>query len=143
MEIFAEILKDLIEKSGLSLRKIATLTGISSSQLSRYLKNTIPNTPNAIILANFFHCSLNYLFGLTNVNDFKPYNSFNLKNFLLKYQTALKSHNLSHFKFCQNHNLNESSLRHWQNGETPTLCTIIKIADALDVSIDYLIDAKH
>jgi transcriptional regulator with XRE-family HTH domain len=138
METMIDTLKDLIIESGLSLRKIEEKSGIPSSQLSRYLKGTIPSLNVTIRIAKFFECSIDYLCGLSE-NKGKILENYDLTKFIVRYLEALKENNLTHWKFAKSVNLSESCLRHWKSGETPKLETIYIIAKSLSVSMDYLL----
>jgi len=139
MEKFSEILKDLIDEKSLSLRTIEKETGIPSSQLSRYLKSTIPNLSTAVRLSEYFNCSLDYLFGLSDTKMQRKYKNIDLSKFVERYTNALKQNNTTHWKFAKTHNISEACLRHWKYGEEPRLSTLCIIAEYLSVSIDYLV----
>jgi transcriptional regulator with XRE-family HTH domain len=140
---FKENLKDLIDDKGLSLRKLAVESGVSASQYSKYLKGVIPSIDISIKIANYFKCTLDYLFGLTNTNDYKGEIIKDLSNFIDKYEKLLKDANTTHWKFSKKYNLSESCLRHWKYGQTPKMESIYLIAFNLQVSIDYLVENKN
>ncbi len=141
MENFKEILKDLIQESGLSLRSLEKASGVSAMQYSRYLKGSIPTINVVLKIAKYFNCSLDYLFGLDDNRNPNKYKNFNFKidKFINNYQMLLKANNISHYKFAQNNNFNESIIRHWKAGKTPRLDIIYTIATKLGGSIDELI----
>ncbi|MBQ8424901.1 MAG: helix-turn-helix transcriptional regulator [Clostridia bacterium] len=139
MENFNENLKYLIEDSGLSLRKLAKESGVSAMQYSRYLHGSIPTIDITLKIANYFNCSLDYLFGLTNTNNYKNEIIIDINNFVFKYEELLKQSKISHWKFAKKYNLSESCLRHWKYGQVPKMESILLIATNLNTSIDYLI----
>jgi len=134
-------LKELCIEFGINLKRLAKEIGISDSLLYKYASSTtIPTVKNAIKIANYFNCSLNYLFGLSELdNQPNINNSFNTTTFYNQYDKLLKENNTSHYALCKNLNLTSSSLTHWKNGEIPYIDTLIKLATFFDVSIDYLI----
>ena len=124
----------------MSLRKLATLTNVSSTQYSSYLRNSIPKIDVAVRIADYFDCSLDYLFGLTDSRKTKDFKKYDMKVFVPRYEEALKINKLTHWKFCKESGLAESSLRHWKlYGENPSMESLIIIAEGLSSSIDYLI----
>ena len=143
MDKFSDILSDLIIENNCSLRELERRCGVASSQLSRYLKGTIPNVKVAMTLANYFECGLDYLFGLSDEKQNKFYANFDTYNFIKIYLDCLSKCNISHWKFAQKIGLNESCLRHWQAGESPNMSTLILIADNLGVSLDMFFEIKH
>lgn len=144
MERFREILKDLINETGLSLRQLEKVSGVSAMQYSRYLKDSIPTIDVIMKIAKFFNCSIDYLFGLDdnrNTNNYKTYD-YDISKFLPRYMELLKTNNISHYKFAQTQPFNESIIRHWQAGRVPRLDIIYIIANEFGSSIDYLIGRK-
>lgn len=139
MYIFQEILKELIAEKSISLRTLSKESGVSAVQYSKYLHGAYPTIDVAIKIANYFNCSLDYLFGVSNVNIFKTYKDYNIKDFVERYKKLLETNNTSHYKFAKTHNLSESCLRHWKYGQIPKIESLIIIAINLSSSIDYLI----
>ena len=88
---FNEVLEDLILEKNLSLRQLAKESKVSAMCYSKYLNGSIPNVKNAITIANYFKCSLDYLFGLSeerycnfkNQYEFLIFQNLFLKIFLL------------------------------------------------------------
>ena len=142
--IFNEILQDLIIENGnKSLRYIAREIGIGQSQLSKFLRGSLPEPKTAIQLANYFKCSLDYLFGFST--EFKELSSpliLDKTGFYPKYYDLLQKHNISHFKLSQKIDICETSLRLWKRGVLPQTLAIIEIADYFDCSIDFLLCKK-
>ena len=143
MDKFAEILKDLIEEKGLSLRKIAQASGVSANQYSKYLTGAIPTIPVAVRISNYFEHSIDFLFGLVeDEKNLKFNNSYDLSNFISKYENLLNINKITHWKFANKYGLSESSLRHWKYGDIPKLDSLFIIALNLSTSIDYLIGRR-
>ncbi len=140
MENFVDTLKDLIIDDGnKSLRELERLTGIGSSQWSKYLNGRIPSIDVCIRMADYFNVSVDYIFNLTDSKNHKNYKDKNLSMFLPRYEEVLKRNNTTNWKFCKENGLNESNWRHWKNGSEPRVDTLRIIADKLSTSIDYLI----
>ena len=86
---------------------------------------------------------MDYLFGLSDEKQNIFYANFDTYNFIKIYLDCLSKCNISHWKFAQKIELNESCLRHWQAGESPNMSTLILIADNLGVSLDMFFEIKH
>lgn len=138
MEKFSEILNDLIIDTGKSLRQIGLETGIPNSQLSRYIRNTIPKIDISLKLAKYFNCTLDYLFGLSE-NKGKFIDKYDTSKFISKYEEALEKCNTTNWKLSHKCNFSESGYRLWKHGTLPKMETLIIIAKNLDCSIDYLL----
>ena len=140
---FSDILSDLIEEKGLSLRKVAIESKVSAIQYSKYLRGNYPTVDVAVRIADYFNCSLDYLFGVSDQKHIVTYKGYDLSVFLPRYQNTLMENKITHWKFAKNYGLSESTLRHWKYGETPSIPSLILIATNLSVSIDYLIGRKN
>ena len=136
---FADILKDLIEDKGLSLRKLATESKGSAVQYGKYLKGAYPKIFVAERIANYFNVSLDYLFGITDNNTLRTFKQIDMTVFLPRYEEVRNKTGITHWKLSQNTELSESALRHWQYGDTPSIESLIIIATNLSTSIDYLV----
>ncbi|MBQ9790648.1 MAG: helix-turn-helix transcriptional regulator [Clostridia bacterium] len=136
---FSEILNELIDDKGLSLRKLARESGVTSSQLSKYLKGLMPTIEIAVRLANYFEVTLDFLFGVESENFFVEPIELDLDNFVNKYEKLLAEAKTSHYKIAKKTTLSESSLRRWRKGHVPSMDAFVIIADALSTSIDFLV----
>ena len=141
---FIEILKDLVDETGLSLRQLSKEIGVSVMQLSRYLRGSIPTIDATLKIAVYFNCSLDYLFGISQEKEEGKYKTtdYDISKFLHNYQKLLKENNLSNYKFMKDSDFDESVIRHWQAGAKPRLNIVYHIALNLGGSIDKLIERK-
>lgn len=141
MYSFKEILFDLMEDRGISITKLSKDLGIDDAVIYDYKNlNAIPLVENAVKIANYFDCTLNYLIGIDdNPKGYKFKKEYDSFLFLGRYLKLLKDNKISHYKFCKNSGVNESSLALWRKGSIPKLETLSKIAKYFYVSIDYLI----
>lgn len=136
---FSDILKELIDATGLSLRQLGKLSKVSHVQYGKYLAGSYPTHKVALRISNYFKVSFDYLFGVSTKNNYEPNRKINFTNFVSKYEKILKQNNITHYKFVQEFDLSESCLRHWKYGNKPTIANLIIIAKNLYSSIDYLI----
>ncbi len=141
MEIFAESLRELIAQSGLSIRQIAKESKVSGTQYGKYLRGASPTIDVAVRIANYFGCSLDYLFGLTEQRTYPKYvnEGYDLSNFLERYSKLLEHNKITHWKFARQYGLSESNKRHWLYGNKPSLESLLLIAFNLSGSIDALL----
>ena len=138
---FSENLLDLIIEKNVSLREVERKTGVASSQISRYIKNTIPSIDVAVRLASYFDCSLDYLFGLIDdhTNKFKT-SKYDLSDFVKKYVLLLEKNKTTNYKTAKANGFSESCMRRWKsNNQLPRLDIVAKIAQSLGSSIDWLV----
>ncbi len=123
----------------LSIAELARQTKMQYKIIADYIKElSTPNLYNAIKLASFFNCSLDFLVGISDEEDFGNYSTPTL-NFYEIYKKELKSQNITHYRLTKDTDINVNDVAKWKTGSTPTLYNLIKIADYLGVSIDSLI----
>ena len=65
-EGFFDRFQNLLEQNNLSFNKFASDLKISTSTCSKWKAGLIPNTPNLILVADYFCVSVDYLLGLTD-----------------------------------------------------------------------------
>lgn len=93
----------------------------------------------AVKLADYFHCSLDYLFGRTDadipVNITKDYPPFDEQ-----FRKVLTEQNISQYRLLKDNVISRGNINDWFHKKSiPNMKSIIKIANYLDVSMDYLV----
>ena len=138
MNAFQERLQDLLIENDLSRLQLSKKISISFETLNGYFnKNFYPELSVAIKLTEYFGCSLDYLFGLSD--EFKN-NDKNGLSFQDTLKNLLKENKLSPEKLMNALNMSEANYYRWQRGKTkPALNSLIEIAKYFGVSLDYLI----
>ena len=137
MNSFQESLNDLLKEKGISRLKLANAIGISSTTINGYFNNDYyPQIEIAIKMAKFFDCSLDYLFGLSNIKKIVNKNN---KSFFENFNFLIKQNNKSIAKTLKELQMSEYNYYRWKSGDFPKTINIISIAKYFDVSIDYLI----
>lgn len=91
-------------------------------------------------LANLFECSIDYLVGTSNINYENNKTCKSLPSFSERLSTILKNKDLSK-TLLRKENIISGSLHRsiFVRKSDPTIETLIKLADYLKVSIDYLV----
>lgn len=140
MTSFSERIKQLLEENEISAKKLGTILKINHTSMYDYLAGKYPSIENAVKLANYFNCSLNFLFGLDDYADETSWTqNYDATLFLERYTNLLKQNGISHYKVCKETKLNESSIRLWKKGKLPKIVSLVEIAKCLNCSIDYLV----
>ncbi len=138
---FGEHFVDIMKEQKLTNSEISRKTGIPTSRISNFAKNiNLPSVDNSILLANCFHCSLDFLLGREKRKDYIiETRVFDLETFLSKYKELLDIHKMSNRKLSDEININKSGLFHWQSGQKPQIKIALKIVDYFNCSLDYLL----
>lgn len=137
--LFSERLNELIFDKKITSELFAKEIGIDISNLYRYLrKESIPNLYNAIKIAKFFGCSLDFLFGLSE--DSSTLFNSEIKPFAIQFQTLLKKHNSTRYRLKKETSLAKQSIDDWYHGiRVPTIENLIILAQYFDCSLDYIV----
>ncbi len=98
-------------------------------------RNTV-SLPHALALADYFQCSLDFLFGRSETElDFAPQPAL---PFYERLRAVMKQKNISRYRFCIDLNMSNGNFTQWKRGVTPKIQSFIAIADYLEISLDYL-----
>lgn len=136
---FGERLKELLIEKEIKPSVFAKKLDIDLSLVYKYFKNVCkPSLINAINIAEFFNCSLDFLLGLTETYENTNYR-FN-KDFSIRFKTLLKEYSISRYRLEKYLNINHQRLDDWYYGKSlPSIDRVIILADYLDCTIDYLV----
>lgn len=139
MSKFSNRLKELIDEKELSLTALARETGIQQSNLSDFLaeKHT-PSFANFVALLSFFNCSAEYLLGRTELPTTEKL--YPVLPFHERLRAVMKECGISQTKMIKEMPVSSGALYKWVSGKAqPSTDTLIRLADFLDCSVDYLI----
>lgn len=138
LNFFGDCLAELLSLTGKSIKELSAATNIRLSRLYDFFnKKHIPSLENAIKIADYFECPLDFLFGF--VTDYKP-RTYSLRGTVCEQvKNAIDRSGMSRYQLHKKTDIDESQLLRWYSGkQTPSLVSLITLADALDVSLDTL-----
>ena len=137
MNNFQERLQDLLTEHNISRLKLSKLIGVSSTTINGYFNNNyFPNINIAIKMTSCFKCSLDYLFGLSDIENNKNKNE---KSFIETFDELLKQSNKPISKTLREMNMSEYNYYRWKDGKFPKTANLLSIAKYFDCSLDYLV----
>ncbi len=139
MNKFSNRLEFLIQDRAINKLKLSQKIELSSSSpVSAWISGKkTPNLDSAIKLANYFNCSLDYLFGLKELDENKNFKQ--VSSFSIRLQEILKQKKLSQNKIIKETNFYSKSFNAWlHKNACPNMITVIELAKYLNVSLDYL-----
>ena len=135
----SEVLKEFLEINDLTQTQLANETGISVSNVSDYISGShTPYFENFVKLLYHFNCSADYLLGLV---EFPPNEILHpVLPFHERLRAILKEKKMSQNQLRLRLDLSTSVMYKWTSGKSfPLLESLVRIANALDCSVDYLI----
>ena len=136
---FAESLTELIEESKLTPSTLADTIGCGRGTISRYLSGQkMPRIEMLVRIADFFACSVDYVLG--RETEKYPRVFIPCPSFQARLPILCKELGITKYKLQKATGIAESAIYNWQRGEgTPNLENVIKIANAFDCSVDFVI----
>ncbi len=134
---FIEVLKELMLENEVDLKELAKQTDMNLGSLYYYFKhNSLPDLNCAKKISQYFGCSLDYLFGLS---ENKNIGTIPNRTFIENYEFLLKQHKTNNYKVCNDLGINRNSIYNWKKNKIPKTYNLIAIAEYFDVSVDYLL----
>ncbi|MEG1510181.1 MAG: helix-turn-helix transcriptional regulator [Clostridia bacterium] len=139
MSIFSERLSDLMLDNKTTKQMLAVNLGIDITNIRKYLRKTsLPILANAIKIAGFFGCSLDFLFGVDDENYFLQETVLN--PFSVNFKAILKAKNCTRYKLNKATKISQQSLDDWYCGKRqPNIENLITLAKYFDCSLDFLV----
>lgn len=136
---FAETLEELIFEHELTAKALAEALGYEPSTITRYLRGErVPTVENLITIADYFHCSIDFLIGRSETNT--AINSKQCPPFKDQIELLLKHFKCSSYKIYNKTGIAKSRYYDWKNGKrAPTIDNIIKLAEIFDCSTDFIL----
>ena len=115
---------------------------IDRSTITKYkAKRSYPKLQFAIKIADYFGCSLDYLFGLTD--DYKKKTYLPCPPFYQVFQELLKSRNCTRYRLFIDLDFDDQIVDNWYYGRTtPAVDSVIRIANYFGCTLDELVGRK-
>ena len=139
---FSETLSELLAMHNLNASQLAKQIKIDRSTITKYLvKRSLPQLQFALKIADYFGCSLDYLFGLTN--DYKKVVYLSCPPFYEVFQQLLDSQNCTRYRLFTDLNFHDQIVDDWYYGRRiPRIDNLRKIADYFNCTLDELVGRK-
>ena len=135
-----ERLSELMFERNLKAKDLAPHIGVNRCTVNRYLRGArFPNFSILTKIVEFFNCSADFLLGLVEENPtnvtFLPIPPFNER-----FRALMRKHKMSQYKLHELTNFSYDNFNNWLKGTThPYADNLMKLAQAFDCSVDYLI----
>lgn len=135
---FVDILNDYIAKEDISINEFSKRIGIAERAVAKWMTmQYVPSINSVIKVADFFNCSIDYLFGLSENPTISL--SERKEEFITRYDILRSKESLSSYKLAKECNFQQTMVSKWRRGKYPKTETLIKLAEYLGCSIDYLV----
>ena len=141
MSKFGDNLDMLMYDKKLSVNQLSQVVNVSESTIRKYLrKEILPTLQNAIVLADYFSCSLDYLLGLAADAHLNYKHALPFSQAL---QEIMKTHGCSKYCVCKNTSIRFQQLLDWYTGaRIPSVLHVAELAKFFNCSIDALLQRE-
>ena len=139
---FSERLSELISENNLSTDALGAALGVNGSTVRRWKqsKRSI-SLANALRLAEFFECSLEFLIGRTeNKLDFTP---VPCPPFYERLRQVMVERGVTWYRIVKDNAVSDYNLSVWKKGRSPHLQSIIDIADYFGYTLDFFVGRER
>lgn len=138
---FMSAVKNVLEEQGKSIDCLFTDEIISKDTFYKY-KQRNPNLQTLIKISNYLKVSIDYLFELTDENNFVQY-SIDQSDFYKRLIDIIKKNNLSNRQFCKELNYQKDNINRYKRGVQPSVRTLIEMANFFGCSIDDFLTKEN
>ena len=140
METFVNRLRDLIKDNNIDNNELAKVLALSNvNRIYPWLNcEYYPSTKILIQMADYFKCTLEYLLGRTEDNNFSKIKR--TSKFEDRLKQIMENKKIRKIDMINNGICSPSSFTLWfKEHRTPQIETVIKLADYFKATIDYLL----
>ncbi len=139
MSKFAENLLSLMQENDLNAPALATLLKTDRTNITRYLRGErLPLYNGFIKLIEFFNVSADVLLGRIDYCDVQTFHP--IQPFGTTLRRILEETKISQYRIIKDLHISQATMYYWLlNERLPTVENMDKLADYLEVPIDYLL----
>jgi len=138
MSTFNERLTELMQEKEIKSQQLADIVGVSVITVNDWKRGRCQIfLSNAIKLADYFHCSLEFLMGRND--DYTHCIYLTCPPFYLQFMKVLEKKGISTYSIRKNGSIGGGHLSNWKKGRNPLVATLIPVVEYLDITLDYLV----
>lgn len=136
---FVEHLSDLMFEAKISAQMLPEKIGCGKNTVYRYLQGErIPSVTLIVALADYFHCSTDFLIGLEEENY--PQTFVKCPPFNERFPFLLQHFKITQYKLEKETGISHSAMVYWKNNKKqPTIESVVKIAKVFNCSVDFVL----
>ena len=137
MTDFITVVQDILEEQGKTTEDLFVNKIVSKDTFYKY-KQRNPSLPTLIKIANYLKVSIDYMYELSDKNNFMPYTK-NQTGFFDTLINLINSSNISIRQFCKDLNYAKDNVLRYKKGVQPSVRTLFEIAKYFNCTIDDLL----
>lgn len=140
MSDFIAQVKSVLEEKNMTTQDLFDDNIISQNTFYKY-KHRYPSLKTLLKIANYLNVTVDYLFELTDQNNFKPY-SLQQNDLYTHIVALIDNYGISQRKFSKDLHYSRVNLLRWKKGTSPNVQALIEIAKYLNCPIDDLLQKQ-
>ncbi|MCL2556022.1 MAG: helix-turn-helix domain-containing protein [Firmicutes bacterium] len=138
MATFSERLTELMAEKEIKSYELANIIGVNTTTINDWKRGKYQVfLANAIKLADFFRCSLEYLMGRNE--DFGDFEPKHCPTFYPRFLAVMAEKDCTTYRIRTDSSISGGHFDRWKSGSDPLVLTLTTVADYLDVTLDYLV----
>lgn len=138
MSNFRERLNDHMLDAPIKSDQLGKAIGVSGQSIRAWCDGSQSIfLSNVIKLADYFHCSIDYLVGISDSTA--EFNAKQYQPFYDRLRMVMKENGITRYRLTKDSKIKDSYFTTWKSGSDPHIISVIEVAKYLDVTIDYLI----
>lgn len=136
---FAERLSELIFDAGTNVTNLSIELGFANATINHYVTGRyFPTVKNVVRLADYFHCTCDYLLGIADENHAREFHT--CPPFGERLLVLCAYYNISRYALRKMTGISETVMRYWVRGKTsPSIDNVVKIAEALHCTVYFVL----
>ena len=140
---FAENLFSLMTERNLNAPKLAKELNVDRTSITEYLRGKrFPNFKAFVAMLNFFNVSADVLLGRADYSNAKIF--YPITPFGTNLRKVMEETNTTQYRIEKELHISGGTMYYWLiNQSLPSVLNLDKLADFMDVSIDYLLGRVH
>ncbi len=135
---FIKAVKEILEERGKTTADLFNDKVVSENTFYKYNQRT-PSLTTLIKIVNYLEVSIDYLYELKDVNDFKPY-SARQTNFYDRLMLLIKSAKISCRQFSKDLHYSRDNILRWKKGTEPSVQCLLEIVNYFNCTFDDLLE---
>jgi len=135
-----ERLKELMFDKEINAPALAKELQIGSNTITRYLQGVcLPTLKIFMCMLDYFHCSADFLIGFSDDPHYEQ-RYLSPSPFCESFKKALEENRISQYAVQKKSGISWANFHYWLNGiRLPYLDSVVRLSQALDCSVDYLL----
>ena len=142
MDILSKLskrLRELMDEAEIKTPALGEAIHTEPSAITKFLRaERLPSADTLVKLADYFHCTTDYLLGLSDIVDERTFKQ--RPPFSEQIDVVIKFSQKSQYRFGIEAGISDETFRRWRKGmNEASVETLVKIAKYLKCSVDFVL----